>query len=59
MVLLMSKIADAFVNVSKLSMTKRAADLRLNSIDQNLKQGGQPKLKLDQNYLIFASFESP
>ena len=55
----MSKIADTFVNVSKLSMTKRAADLRLNGIDENLKQGGQPKLKLDQNYLIFASFESP
>ena len=32
-----SKIADAYVNISKLSMTEAAEDLRLNSIHENLK----------------------
>ena len=32
-----SKIADAYVNISKLSMTEAAEDLRLNSIYENLK----------------------
>ena len=32
-----SKIADACVNISKLSMTEAAEDLCLNSIDKNLK----------------------
>ena len=32
-----SKIADAYVNISKLSMTEAAEDLRLNSIHRNLK----------------------
>ena len=32
-----SKIADAYVNISKFSMTEVAEDLRLNSIHKNLK----------------------
>ena len=32
-----SKIADAYVNISKLSMTEATEDLRLNSIHENLK----------------------
>ena len=32
-----SKIADAYVNTSKLSMTEAPEDLRLNSIHENLK----------------------
>ena len=32
-----SKIADAYVNISKLSTTEAAVDLRLNSIPENLK----------------------
>ena len=32
-----SKIADAYANISKLSMTEAAVDLRLNSIPENLK----------------------
>ena len=31
------KIADASVNISKLSMTEAAEDLRLNSVHENLK----------------------
>ena len=32
-----SKIADAYVNILKLSMTEANEDLRLNSIQENLK----------------------
>ena len=32
-----SKIADAYVNISKLSMTEAGEDLRLNNIHENLK----------------------
>ena len=32
-----SKIADAYVDISKLPMTEAAKDLRLNSIHNNLK----------------------
>ena len=32
-----SKIADAYVNISKVSMTEAAEDLRLNSIHAILK----------------------
>ena len=32
-----SKIDDAYVNISKLSMAEAAGDLRLNSIHENLK----------------------
>ena len=32
-----SKIADAYVNISRLSMTEAAEDLRLNGIHENLK----------------------
>ena len=32
-----SKVTDAYVNISKLSMTEAAEDLHLNSIHENLK----------------------
>ena len=32
-----SKIADTYLNISKLSMTEASEDLRLNSIHENLK----------------------
>ena len=32
-----SKIAETYVNISELSMTEAAGDLRLNSIHKNLK----------------------
>ena len=47
-----SRIADAYVNISKLSMTEAAEDLRLNSIHENLKTRKLMLQVISQKYNI-------
>ena len=46
------KITDSYVDISKLSMTEAAEDLRLNSIHNNLKTWKLMLQLISQNFSI-------